>query len=539
MQRRNFLGAAGVLGLAGCASGARPLDTATPAIAPAARAAGLKPLGATQRGFDYAWLKGAARNLSERAYEPHGRPLPADVAALDWDGYQALRFRPEHGLWADAGLRFQIRLFHLGLFFKRPVRMFDVVGDEARQLAYDPAMFDYGRSGLDGARQPDDLGFAGFRVLGAPAFRNDVAAFLGASYFRAVGAEGQYGLSARGLAVDTALPRPEEFPDFTDFYFERPAPGATTVVVYAMLDSPSVAGAYRFAITPGEVLTMDVDAALYPRRAIERIGIAPCTSMYQTGENDRRLANDWRPEIHDSDGLQLHTGAGEWIWRPLSNPARLRFNAFADRGPRGFGLMQRDRDFDHYQDDGVFYEKRPSLWVEPRGDWGEGSVQLVEIPTQDETFDNIVAFWNPATPPRAGEELLYAYRLHWGARAPVAPAQAGLAHCVATRTGIGGVIGRPRTYTSHRFALDFAGGRLAALAAAGTAIEPVVEVSRGRVEITSARPLAAVRGIRAMFDLVAEGDEPVALRVHLRSGDAAVSETWVYEWTPPPAGRGG
>ncbi|RZL99242.1 MAG: glucan biosynthesis protein D [Variovorax sp.] len=539
MQRRIFLGAAsaaGTLGATGCAAVA-PLPAADAAPAtppPAARAAGLKPLGGAQRNFDYAWLKGAARNLSQRAYEPHGRALPPDVAALDWDQYQAIRFKPGQGLWADEALRFQVRLFHLGLFFKRPVRMFDVVGGQAQELAYDPAMFDYGRSGLDGAKQPGDLGFAGFRVNVAPAFASDVAAFLGASYFRAVGAEGQYGLSARGLAVDTALPRDEEFPDFTDFYFERPAPGANTLVVYAMLDSPSVAGAYRFAITPGDVLTMDVDAALYPRKPIERIGIAPCTSMYQTGENDRRMANDWRPEIHDSDGLQMWSGSGEWIWRPLANPERLRFNAFADRDPKGFGLMQRDRDFDHYQDDGVFYEKRPSLWVEPKAGWGDGAVQLVEIPTVDETFDNIVAFWHPARPVLAGEELLYGYKLHWGAKAPVRPP---LAVCVATRTGQGGVIGRRRTYWSFRFALDFSGGELAGIDPNAMALEPVIGISRGRVEVTSARPLASVSGVRVMFDVVPDDTtEPVALRVFLRAGDRALSETWLYEWTPPAIG---
>ncbi|NDK30178.1 glucan biosynthesis protein, partial [Nesterenkonia haasae] len=181
------------------------------------------------------------------------------------------------------------------------------------------------------------------------------------------------------------------FPDFIAYYLEQPSADSDTIVVYGLLDSPSVAGAYRFAITNGDVLLMDIDSALYPRKPIERLGIAPCTSMYQVGENDRRMAWDWRPEIHDTDGLSLWTGAGEWIWRPLLNPRNLRFNMFVDRNPRGFGLLQRDRNFDHYQDDGVFYEKRPCLWVEPKGEWGEGSVQLVEIPTVDETFDNIVA----------------------------------------------------------------------------------------------------------------------------------------------------
>lgn len=499
-------------------------------LSPAARAAGLKPLGAP-RAFDYAQLKGRARALAAAPYRAPRAELPTDLAKLDWDQYQAIRFRDDHALWADHTLRFQIKLFHLGLFFKRPVHIFEVQGGQAQELAYDPAMFDYGKSGLDGRRQPADLGFAGFRAVYHTAPEQDMVAFLGASYFRAVGGSRQYGLSARGLAVDTALPRPEEFPDFTEFYLEQPAPTSSTLMVYALLDSPSVAGAYRFAITPGEHTLMDVDAALYPRKSIERLGIAPLTSMYQTGENDRRMANDWRPEIHDSDGLSMHSGNGEWIWRPLSNPSTLRFNAFADDNPRGFGLMQRDRNFENYQDDGVFYERRPSLWVEPRGSWGPGSVQLVEIPTVDETFDNIVAFWNPAAPVQPGQEMLWAYRLGWGAEPAPRPT---LALCVATRTGLGGVVGQKRKYFSGRFAVDFSGGDLA-LVDAKTEVEAVISASRGRVEITSARPLASIRGWRAMFDVVPDAStEPIGLRLFLRARGQALSETWIYEWTPPP-----
>ncbi|MEF7613667.1 glucan biosynthesis protein D [Aquincola sp. MAHUQ-54] len=523
MQRRTLLGALG----ATAGLGALPL------LSPAAQAAGLKPLGKAAP-FDYARLKGRARQLSAAAYRAPANVLPPDIAALDWDQYQAIQFKADHALWADEALRFQVRLFHLGLFFKRPVHMFEVHDGQAQELAYDPAMFDYGKSGLVGEKQPADLGFAGFRINFHTDFKLDVAAFLGASYFRAVGASRQYGLSARGLAIDTAMQRPEEFPDFTEFYLERPDPRSDVVVVYALLDSPSVAGAYRFAIAPGDTLLMDVDAALYPRKPIERLGIAPCTSMYQTGENDRRMANDWRPEIHDSDGLAMHTGSGEWIWRPLTNPVSLGFNAFADRQPRGFGLLQRDRDFEHYQDDGVFYDRRPSLWVEPKGDWGDGSVQLVEIPTVDETFDNIVAFWHPAAPVKAGQELLVAYRLHWGAEPPVQPPAA---RCVATRTGLGGVIGRQRPHWSWRFAVDFAGGELAKLGDAAD-VEPVITASRGRIEIPSARPLASVNGYRLMFDLAPDDStEQITLRAYLRSGGRALSETWLYQWSPPPVAQ--
>ena len=494
--------------------------------------AALKPLGAP-RPFDYAALKGQARALAARPHVPPTAQLPPPVAALDWDQYQALRFRADHALWAGEKRRFQAQFFHLGLFFKRPVRLYELADGQAQELAYDPALFDYGKSGLKADALPADLGFAGFRLNFHTDPLRDVAAFLGASYFRAVGGEWQYGLSARGLAIDTGLPRPEEFPDFTAFYLERPAPGSNTVVVLALLDSPSIAGAYRFAITPGDTLVMDVDAALYPRKPIERLGLAPCTSMFQHGENDRRMANDWRPEIHDSDGLAMWRGNGEWVWRPLTNPPTLQFNAFADENPKGFGLLQRDRDFDHYQDDGVFYERRPSLWVEPKEDWGKGAVQLVEIPTVDETFDNVVAFWNPERKPQAGEEWLVGYRLYWGAEAPARPP---LARCVATRTGLGGVVGQPRRHFSWRFAVDFAGEALARLGE-GTQVEPVITLSRGTVEIPSARPLHAIDGWRAMFDVRPpdERTEPLTIRLFLRSGGRPLTETWLYQWVPPAA----
>jgi len=494
------------------------------------QAVGLKTLGNPQP-FDYAWLKGQARALAGRAYVSANRPLPPAVDALDWDKHQSIRYRADHALWGDQKLRFRAQFFHLGQYQKTPVRIHEVHDGQASELAYDPELFDYGKSDLQGTALPKDLGFAGFRLNFHTDLERDVCAFLGASYFRAVGGDWQYGLSARGLAIDTGLPRPEEFPTFVSFWLERPPTGVSSMTVYALLDSPSITGAYRFIITPGDRLVMDVDAALYPRKTIERLGIAPLTSMFQTGENDRRMANDWRTEIHDSDGLQMWNGAGEWIWRPLNNPASLRFSAFADQNPRGFGLLQRDRDFNNYQDDGVFYDKRPSLWVETKGAWEAGSVQLIEIPTHDETFDNIVVLWNPQRPPQPGEELLFAYRMHWGAQPPF---QSGLAHCVATRTGIGGIVGQPRKYFSWRFAIDFAGGGLGLLGPKSK-VEPVITTSRGRLEITSARPQAAINGWRAMFDLVPPpGMEPIDLRLYLSYDGQPLTETWMYQYSPPP-----
>jgi glucans biosynthesis protein len=519
--RRDWLKAVAALGAIALARGAGA-DTEE-----------LKHLGKPQP-FDYARLKGRARALAAAPYRKPSSALPEAIERMGYDQYQAILYRPEHGLWAGSDSAFQARFFHLGLYFHDPVRIHELVDGQAYELAYDPAMFIYGKkTGLNPAALPADLGFAGFRLIYQTDPKRDVAAFLGASYFRAVGAELQYGLSARGLAVDTGMGRPEEFPLFTHFWLERPAPGSTRAVVFALLDSPSIAGAYRFEIAPGSVLTMDVDAALYPRAVIERLGVAPLTSMYQHGENDRRLAEDWRPEIHDSDGLSLWTGSGEWIWRPLVNPVQLRFNAYQDDNPRGFGLLQRDRNFEHYQDDGAYYDRRPSLWVEPRGNWGKGSVQLVELPTKDETFDNIVAFWNPQDKPQPGQELLYAYRLYWGSQPPSQPA---LAHVTATRTGIGGTVGRPRNYPSWRFVVDFSGGALPMLGEK-TEVEAVITLSRGELENVSTRPLPSLPGYRVTFDLKSIGDkpQPVDMRMFLQLGKQALSETWLYQWSPPPA----
>jgi glucans biosynthesis protein len=483
--------------------------------------------------FSYGWLKDYARNKAAEPYKSHAGELPKSLQGLNWDQYQQLGFDHDYALWKkNPNTLFRAELFHLGLFFNTPIRIYNL--DEkgkTKQIKYSTNLFNYGKSGVKGEGLPDDLGFAGFRMQFHNDWTRDVVAFLGASYFRAVGQDMQYGLSARGLAVDTAMNRPEEFPVFTHFWLQTPAPNSDTTTVYALLDSPSVTGAYRFDITPGTTLKMRVDSALYPRKSIERLGIAPLTSMFLTGENDRRINWDWRPEIHDTDGLAMLTGNGEWIWRPLSNPAQLHFNAYADNNPKGFGLVQRDRNFDHYQDDGVFYEKRPALWVEPLSNWGEGSVQLVEIPTIDETFDNIVAFWNPKQPIEAGQELLYSYNLYWGAKPPV---ETERAQVVDTFTGIGGVVGQKRDHYSRRFVIDFKGGMLSMLGK-DTKVKPVISVSSGKVEIPSARPQWHIGGYRAMFDIAPEDHvEPINIRVYLEANGQALTETWVYQWAPPP-----
>ncbi len=477
--------------------------------------------------FSAEWLREEARRLSTKPYVPPDNTLPAWVRDLDWDQYQSIRYRRDHNLWGRPGLTFQVQFFHLGLYFRHPVIMHEVVNGKSYPIRFSTDLFQYGPR-VEVPSKTGDLGFAGFRVYSDSDLDRDVFAFLGASYFRAVGETKQYGLSARGLAVDTGLGRDEEFPLFRSFWLERPAAGARSLIVHALLDSPSVSGAYTFNITPGNETTMEVQCHLFPRRPIERIGIAPLTSMFQHGENDRRVSDDFRPEIHDSDGLQMWTGTGEWIWRPLTNPPSIRTNSFLDDGPRGFGLLQRDRDFNNYQDDGACYDKRPSLWVETLGSWGRGAVQLVELSAVDETFDNIVAYWNPEEPVQAGKELSYRYRLYWGSTPPVHPA----GETIATRIGAGGIPGeKDRMKKSRKFVIDFKGGRLDGLTIKDE-VEPMITASRGLILKPAARPLKELNAWRCNFDLVTEGAEPVDIRCYLRDKEGALTETWLYQWSP-------
>jgi len=531
IRRRNVLKSALALAAGQVTHSGLSLAATASSAAPATAATGN---GAAQP-FDFAWLKGQAHFLASNVYQESKDTVPPAMSKLGYDQYQSIRFRGDHSLWGDAGTAFRLQFFHVGRTFSQPVHMYEVVDGQSREIVYDPAMFEWDKSGIDPSTMKDHAGFAGFRVQFVTNWRADVAAFLGAAYFRAVGGDTrQYGLSARALAVDTAFPRPEEFPRFTSFWFERPAKDSGTMTMYALMDSPSIAGALRMQISPGGTLIMNVESALYPRKPIERLGIAPLTSMFFYGENDKRGANDWRPEIHDSDGLSMWTGAGEWIWRPLVNPPQLHFNAYSDDNPRGFGLLQRDRDFDHYQDDGVYYDRRPSLWVEPKagpaGGWGKGTVDLVEIPTVDETFDNIVAFWNPLDKPKPGQELLFSYRLYWGTHMPYS---SPLATTLATRTGIGGTVGVKRTYYSWHFAVDFAGGELGALAK-DAPVEAVITTSRGTTEHVTAHFVQEFNGYRALFDIKPDDAVgPIDLRLYLRVDGRPLTETWIYQWTPP------
>lgn len=461
-----------------------------------------------------------ARALAAKPYVAPDDRLPPVLDGASYDQYRDLRFRPDQALWRGQGRRFEAQFFHRGFLFKPRVELHAVEDGQARRLPFATSQFDYSPGSPP---KVDDIGFAGFRLhapLNSDAYFDEIAVFLGASYFRAVAKGLAYGLSARGLALGTGDPGPEEFPRFTAFWLHRPAAGASTITVDALLDSPRVAGAFRFVISPGDETVFDVDARLFPRVALADAGIAALTSMYHFDAADRLRIDDYRPAVHDSDGLALMTGTGEQAWRALRNPQRLQHSGFQDRDPRGFGLMQRKRDFSAYQDAEAGYEKRPGAWVEPLGDWGAGEVHLVEIPTADEYHDNIVAFWRPAEPLKAGVESRWRYRLHWSAGHVWLPA---LATVQATRSGAA-----PRQQIPSRlFVIDLDGGATLPSEALPQ-VEARTSAGTLRNVVVHRRPGG---GWRVGFELVPGGAEVAELRMRLLNAGQAFSETWLYRWT--------
>jgi periplasmic glucans biosynthesis protein len=471
--------------------------------------------------FEAATVRALARELAQKPYKSPDAKLPDALKDLTYDKYRMIRFQPDHALWRADGLPFRLQFFHRGFYYTNRVDLFEVSQGLAAPIVYSPAMFNFGDQPTPDIK--DNLGFAGFRIHGPinrPDYFDEIGVFLGASYFRAV-AKGQlYGLSARGLSINTADPKGEEFPTFRTFWVERPAKGASSIVVHALLDSESAAAAYRFTIRPGDTTVYDIEVALFPRVNIEQPGLATLTSMFFFGPSDRVGVDDFRPAVHDTDGLAIQNGRGEQIWRTVSNPTDLQVSAFVDSNPRGFGLMQRNRDFRSYQDLEARYERRPSAWVEPIGDWGDGAVHLVEIPTTTEINDNIVAFWRPRAPTRAKGEYTYTYRIHWGAQVPK---PLPLAQVVATRIGAG-------QEDARLIVLDFAGENLKAIAAAD--IKASVTSDKGKVRNIVAQPNPEIGGTRLSFQLAAGGEKTVELRAQLLREDDPLSEVWLYRWTP-------
>lgn len=478
-------------------------------------------------GFTFESVQRIAQQRAAEPYRDRSSKLPDSLAKLSYDDYRDIRFRQESALWRNQSL-FEIQFFHRGANFDRSVNVTEVGENGAlRPIDYDPSLFDFGHN-----TQPKDLpaslGFAGLRVhfpLQTPDHKDEVIAFLGASFFRVLGRNASYGASARGLAINVATNGGEEIPYFSDFWVVRPPGDQRTLTIYALLDSPSLTGAYHFEIRPGGTTNVEVTATLYARKSVEKLGLAPLTSMYLYGEEHSRQFDDFRPEVHNSDGLIMNTGGGEWLWRPLTNPHQLRVSSFSDEHPRGFGLDQRDRDFSHYQDEDGRYQLRPSYWISPLGDWGRGRVELAEIPSEEEIHDNIVSYWVSSTALQPERPFTYAYLLSAYLQAPQWPPGG---RAIATRSLPQKSRGADN---ARRFMVDFSGGDLAGLADSQP-LRATLSAHNAEIEDVTVRRLPEDGTWRASFRLVPKGNQPVDVRGYLTLYGEALTETWTDLWTP-------
>lgn len=479
--------------------------------------------------FNFEDVASQAKTLAAAPYKKPKGELPKALQDLTYDQYRDIRFNPDKAHWRDARLPFELAFFHQGRIFETPVKINEIVGKAVKPIQFDPKLFNYGANKIN-PNALNGLDFAGFRVhypVNTPKYKDEVLVFLGASYFRAVGKDQRYGLSARGLALDTGLNSGEEFPLFTDFWIERPEAGAKELVIYALLNSRRMTGAYRFLLRPGVDTAIDVKSRLYARENITKVGLAPLTSMFFSGENQRSPAEDFRPEVHDSDGLSVQSGTGEWIWRPLLNPKKLLVTSYALSNPGGFGLMQRDREFTSYEDLESRSELRPSGWVEPKGKWGSGRVELVQIPTPDETNDNIVTYWVPDAPPKPGVPFDFEYRLLWQKEKEKRPP---LSWVTQTRRGHG-YLRKPDD--SIALMVDFEGPALSKLPADAKP-EAVVSVDgNGKLLETNTIRNEITGGWRMTLRMVrTDTAKPVELRGFLRNNNLTLSETWSYILSP-------
>lgn len=480
--------------------------------------------------FDFEVLQYRAKTLASKPYAERPNRVPESLRKLTYDQYRDLRFNPDSSWWRRDRLPFHLQFFHPGFLYNRTVQLSEVRDGKVALIRYDKDLFNFGAN-RDLGSIPGDMGFTGFRIhypLNSPDYYDELAVFQGASYFRALGQGMRYGLSARGLALNTAEPGGEEFPVFEEFWVERPADKSKRIIVYALMDSVSVAGAFRFIITPGPSTVMEVKSAIYRRKDVAVFGVAPLTSMFWFGEAGSNNYQDLRPEVHDSDGLMIHRASGEWLWRPLTNPKSIRVSAFSDENPKGFGLVQRDRSFASYEDMEAHYHDRPSTWVEPIGAWGAGDVRLVELPTPDETQDNIVAFWVPKNLPDLGSPVRFEYRLHWfiegkGGRVPPA------GYSIATR------IGRSSTHEPElvRFWVDFTGPYLGNQKQVPDITANVWAGEGAKLVHQSLEKNPYNGSWRVAFAIKPDGSgRPVELRCFLQKPPHILTETWSYLWNP-------
>lgn len=476
----------------------------------------------------------AARASAKEDYEQDDHGLDSKLKEIDYTTYRSIRFDSEASLWRGEN-DYELQFFHPGFLYEYPVTIHTIGADNTpTRLPFDSAMFKYDGSAQALAGLTDEKsGFAGFRVhypIKNNEYKDEFAVFLGASYFRLVGKNQVYGISARGLAIDTALAKGEEFPHFTEFWVIEPSDGQP-ITIYARLESPSVAGAYKFVIEPGIDTRVKVESWLFAREDVAKLGVAPFTSMFLYGENTQGRIDDYRPEVHDSDGVLMVTHAGEEIWRPLTNPARLQVTSLSDTAPKGFGMLQRDAEWGNYLDAEANYHLRPGLWVTPEAGFDKGRLEVVEIPTKSEIHDNIVAFWTPETPFNAGESLYFSYQLSTVEQNPFV---SELASVVRTRQGKAVLPGdefkNDKLSTTRQFSVDFTAPQDTSFD--DQAMKLVVQGANGTISEQRLYAVADGQEWRATFLVKPKEKQTVDMRAYIEKDGKRISEVWNYVYQP-------
>lgn len=484
------------------------------------------------RDFGFSDVVARAEALARKGYTPPSA-VPQFLQDLTFTQYQGIRFKPEMSLWRNRSL-FHVMLVSPGYYFTHPVKI-NVVDDKGvRPVDFQRRYFSFSPEDGDIVKRiPPDLGYAGFKLtypLRGRHIQNQFLVFAGASYFRGVGKDNNFGISARGIAVDTGLPSGEEFPSFIEFWLVRPAPQARSMTFYALLDGASLTGAYAFHVHPGPVTRVAVTANLFPRKPVTLLGLAPLTSMFYYGENTPRPSYEWRPQVHDSDGLLIHDGAtGEWLWRPLINPRQLEMDYFETHRIDGFGLLQRQIHFEDYEDLGARYEARPSAWVQAKGDWGKGHVVLVQLPAAKETSDNIVAFWTPDNGAPVDRPLTLSYDLSFGTPAV---AREPMGRALHTFVGDGSVIGGGEVKGAYRVVVDFEGGPLTHLPGEGPVKAVVTPQDGGKVIEQFVEYVPPLHRWRLSILAQPKDGKSLSLRAFLKDHDRTLTETWTYRLPP-------
>jgi len=479
-------------------------------------------------------VAGLAKQRAQAPFMPTLTEIPKELSQLDYDGYRDIRFKADHALWHAEQAPFELQFFHVRKT-EDAVRLHEITPEGDKPIAYNPADFNFGQNQL-APQLFGDLGHGGLKALfnlNSASHKDELIVFAGASYFRALGTGQRYGLSARGLAVDITGGTPEEFPRFTEFWLEKPAANASLLTVYALMDSPRLTGAYRFDITPGEQTVTEVHTRLFMRltdKPVTTLGLTPLSSMFFFGENQPR-SGDFRPEVHDSDGLMIATGDGEWLWRPLQNPSSTLVTSFSMTRLKGFGLMQRDRAFSSFEDTEARYELRPSAWVTPLGDWGAGRVELLQFSTPDETNDNVAAYWVPAKMPAPGESIDFAYQIAWQGKHQQLPPNGWVTQ---SRRGRGYVKTAQEALTPPiQFVIDFAGPALDSLPddAAVQAIATASSNARVVESLAYKNPATGTWRMTLRVQTL-NPTQPVELRAFLQYQQQTLSETWTNLITP-------